>query len=128
MQWFSGKIKDGGDKDHWIIKDVDGGEHDGIGGKGVHQKHLRFVETKVEAAGGVLFIDEAHELQPLGTGGREGKAILNAIMQAAEEHRDKVENAFISFLCAAKNMNVQSLILVFVFTGQHHSRRLQRKN
>ncbi len=62
----------------------------------------------MEAAGGVLFIDEAHELQPLGTGGREGKAILNAIMQAAEEHRDKVGNAFISFLCAAKNMNVQS--------------------
>lgn len=97
MQWFSGKIKDGGDN-HWIIKDVDGGEHEGIGGKGVHQKHLRFVETKVEAAGGVLFIDEAHELQPLGTGGREGKAILNAIMQAAEEHRDKVGTAFISFL------------------------------
>ncbi len=91
MQWFSGKIKDAGDPQQWIIRDVDGGEHDG-NGKGVHQKHLRFVETKVEAAGGVMFIDEAQELQPLGTGGREGKAILNAIMQAAEEHRDKVGN------------------------------------
>ena len=94
LQWFAGKIKDAGDAQRWIIRDIDGGEHDG-GGKGVHQKHLRFVETKVEAAGGVLFIDEAHELQPLGTGGREGKAILNAIMQAAEEHRDKVGNVFV---------------------------------
>ena len=41
-----------------------------------------------------MFIDEAHELQPLGTGGREGKAILNAIMQAAEEHRDKVGHEY----------------------------------
>ena len=90
MQWFAGKLKDPAPTAHyWIIKDAENTEHDG-GGMGIHEKHLRFIETKVEAAGGVLFIDEAHELQPLGTGGREGKAILNAIMQAAEEHRDKV--------------------------------------
>jgi len=82
------------DRERWIIRDIDGGEHDG-GGKGVHQTHLRLVETKVEAAGGVLFIDEVHELHPSGTGGREGKAILNAIMQADEEHRDKVGNVFL---------------------------------
>ncbi len=90
VQWFAGKLKDPGSApQHWIIKDAENTEHD-AGGMGIHEKHLRFIETKVEAAGGVLFIDEAHELQPLGTGGREGKAILNAIMQAAEEHRDKV--------------------------------------
>ncbi len=70
---------------HWLVVDTKPSEHEEI-----HEKHLRFVETKVEATGGVLFIDEAHELQPLGSGGQEGKAILNAIMQAAEEHRDKV--------------------------------------
>ena len=90
LQWFAGKIKDQGDTGKWIIKDAIGSEHEGPDGKGVEEKHLRFLETKVEAAGGVLFIDEAHELQPLGAGGSEGKAILNAIMQAAEEHRDKV--------------------------------------
>ncbi len=91
VQWFSGKLKEACAPQHWIIKDDENTEHGHEnGGTGIHEKHLRFIETKVEAAGGVLFIDEAHELQPLGTGGREGKAILNAIMQAAEEHRDKV--------------------------------------
>jgi hypothetical protein len=118
LQWYAGKIKDAGDKEKWIIKDVDGGEHEGLDGKGVDQKHLRFVETKVEAAGGVLFIDEAHELQPLGTGGREGKAILNAIMQAAEEHRDKVRHS-----CMDTKYST-----VTQFIGQHHSRWLQRQS
>jgi ankyrin repeat protein/Cdc6-like AAA superfamily ATPase len=86
LQWFPAKLKDTGtEPQHWLVLDTKPSEHPDI-----HEKHLRFVETKVEATGGVLFIDEAHELQPLREGGREGKAILNAIMQAAEEHRDKV--------------------------------------
>lgn len=47
-----------------------------------------FALGEKDKIGGVLFIDEAYDLDPANN--REGKLILADIMQAAEEHRDTI--------------------------------------
>ena len=55
--------------------------------RGVNRSNIRPIGS-AEASGGVLFIDEAYDLDPASNG--EGRAILAEIMSVAEEHRDKV--------------------------------------
>jgi hypothetical protein len=61
---------------------------DGTSMKNVHTSCTRIVRTGDEAPGGVIFIDETYDLMP--NENQTGKAILNSIMDAAEQHRDKV--------------------------------------
>lgn len=61
---------------------------DGTSMNNVHISCARIVKTGDEAPGGVIFIDETYDLMP--NENQTGKSILNLIMDAAENHRDKV--------------------------------------
>ena len=60
---------------------------DGTAEDGVNMNRLR-LSGMFGKPGGVLFIDEAYDLNPATN--ETGRAIFNSIMQAAEEHRDRV--------------------------------------
>lgn len=55
--------------------------------QGILRANIRFLEDD-KNAGGVLFLDEAHQLQPLKGG--DGKAITNLIMDLITKHEDTV--------------------------------------
>lgn len=60
---------------------------DGTTAEGVSQTLVRAIGTG-KSIGGVLFFDEAYDLDPAKN--RDGAAIMSEIMSAAEDHRDKV--------------------------------------
>lgn len=61
---------------------------DGTEEPGLKEPQIRLVKGKGESTGGVLFLDEAYDLDP--SANSEGRAILADIMAVAEDYRDTV--------------------------------------
>jgi Cdc6-like AAA superfamily ATPase len=82
-QYFPGKIERvDASKNEYVVKYADDTEEEGI------PRNRVFAVGERSSVGGVLFLDEAYDLDPKNNS--EGRAIVNEIMSVAEEFRDSV--------------------------------------
>lgn len=82
-KWYPGKISSvDKQKNVYAVVYADGTEEEDV----VRDRVRALGEA--ERVGGVLFLDEAYDLDPANN--PDGRAIVNELMSAAEDHRDKV--------------------------------------